>query len=127
MLEASSEGEVEETYIHYYSQDEKNLMLQDLPERLFEIDDQTELMKQEIKAMKAELEILRKSELALRRNVRHGYEERKAKVFKMCNWETNYIQFVDDRGVIVSQRPMKPEERQKDLFDTKTVSISANS
>lgn len=125
LLESQAESVEDHTYIHYYTPEEHTQMLSTLPEKLFKIDEEEEEMKAEIKAMKNNLDALKKSERALRVSIRQGYEEKTAKTFKILDYAGGRAVFVDTRGIIVSSRPLSRDERQLQLPETKVKSINS--
>jgi deoxyadenosine/deoxycytidine kinase len=114
-LEAQSEAVEKTTFIHYFTEAERIKMLSEFPERLFAIDAEIDDMKEEMAARKRKVETLKKEERALRISLRVGYEEKTESCFKMIDWQNNLVNFVDQRGIIVQTRPLKPEERQLQL------------
>lgn len=103
-------------YTRQFTPDEMDAMKDNLAEVSIDLNDLDIEKKELVKEFKDKMKPLDKTRKVLLENIRKKSEYINAECFKFIDHEDSIVGFYDGAGSLVSQRRIKPDERQTKMF-----------
>lgn len=111
-LQDNSEGREEISYMRRFTPDEIAGFKDHLSEVAIQMNDIEEAKAEAMKAFKDELEPLKEEKKELLSNLKNKARLTKEKCFKLIDQQEGRVGYYNSEGILVEERPIKPEERQ---------------
>ena len=107
-------------YMKRFTPEQLTEMKSNLSVEMITLSDKEELFKAVKDAHKAEVKPLKSIVSNLLKNIRTKAEYVKEECFMFKDFDTEMIGYYNSEGELISSRPMRQEETQKNLFTSKT-------
>lgn len=104
-------------YVKIFSEEEIIAFKDELSEKAIEIDQIEEELKEFKLVVKSKMDPLKQAHSTLLSHIRTKQTLIKEDAFRFMDWDKKEVLYYNSRGELVSNRPMRPEERQVKIFE----------
>lgn len=103
-------------YMRQFSADDTALFKDELADLSISMADLEQELKDISKTTKTQLDPLKKRKKLLLSNIKQKAEYVNEECYKFIDHESSMAGFYSPEGILISSRPLKPEERQRNIF-----------